>query len=170
MNEIEFSQRLASYLNMNSEEPLHKIIKKLCSSLCGGSTVFIKIENWDSVIDKEKFLDWFIEKFWKVLVNELESIFQEYSRIRFIVALTAKSKVFPYCLSIPHFCTEDTFDSCKILELPLPDWTVEDIRNWLINFRGLSNSKSQQLALQIHQESEGTPDTICSILERDFKI
>ncbi len=171
-NEIEFSKRLASHLNPDSEADLNSSIKRLCSSLRGGSTIFIKIENWDNIIEQEKFLNWFFNEFWQPLINELRPTFAEFSKIRFILALVAKSKLFPNCSSLsPYFCTEDTFDPCKAIELPLPDWTVDDIGSWLINFQGLSNSKSKQLALRIHRESEGTPDTICSILlEKDFKV
>lgn len=173
-NENEFSKRLVSYFNPSSEETLHNIIKKLCSSLRGGSTVFIRIKNWDSVIEPKNFLDWFLGNFWKRIICELKPIFENYSQIRFIVVLIASYQVFPDCLSLSdYFCTKDTFDPCdpsKIIELPLPDWTVEDIQTWLINFRGLSDEESQQLASQIYRESEGTPDTICSILEERFNV
>ncbi len=170
-NEAEFSKRLASHLSQNSEVHLSDSIRTLCSSLRGASTVFIKIENWDNVIEQKIFLDWFMEKFWKVIICELEPIFQDYSKIRFIVALIAKSSVFPKRSSFPdYFCKKNKLDHHKIIELPLPDWTVEDIKKWLISFRGLSNAESLQLAEQIYRESEGAPDTICSILEREFKI
>jgi len=170
-NEAEFSKRLASHLSQNSEVHLSDSIKTLCSSLRGASTIFIKIENWDNVIEKEIFLDWFMEEFWKVVICELEPVFRDYSKIRFLVALIAKSPVFPKRSSYPdYFCKKHKFDHRKIIELPLPDWTVEDINTWLISFRGLSDAESSQLAKQIHRESEGTPDTICSILESKFKI
>lgn len=169
-NEVEFSKRLASYLSNDAEESLDRIIKKLCLSLRGGSIVFIRIENWDSAIEKTRFLNWFIERFWQTVIDELEDVFREYSQIRFIVAVVAKSKAVPDCRSLDYFCKKNSFDPRKFIELPLPDWSVEDIKNWLINFRGLSNTESLRLAKQIHHESEGTPDTICSILEREFKI
>jgi hypothetical protein len=174
-NEAEFSKRLASHLSGNlsdnSELLLRNSIKTLCSSLRGGSIVFIKIENWDSIIEQKIFLDWFMEEFWKVLICELDPIFREYSKIRFIVALIAKSPIFTKRSSYPnYFCKNNTFDHRKIIELPLPKWTVEDIKKWLINFRGLSNAKSLQLAEQIYRESGGKPDTICLILEREFKV
>jgi hypothetical protein len=168
-NEVEFSRRLASHLSNNTEESLKHSIKKLCSSLGGGSTVFIQIENWDSVLEQKIFLDWFMINFWQNVINELNLVFNEYSKIRFIVALIAKSKVFSDCCSLEYFCSKTTIDHRKIIELPLPDWTVEDIKRWLITNLGLSNPKSLQLAKQIHRESEGTPDTICSILERIYK-
>jgi hypothetical protein len=168
-NENEFSQRLASYLSQESEVPLCNSIRHLCSSLKGGSTIFIEIKNWDSVLEKDIFLKWFIEEFWQTVICELEPIFKEYSKIRFIVALVAKSMVFPDCSSLNYFCQNNSFDCRKILELPLPDWTVEDIKSWLINFKGLSNKDSFNLANQIYDESEGTPSVICSILEKEFK-
>jgi hypothetical protein len=169
-NEAEFSKRLASHLSPNLEGNLHDIIKKLCASLRGGSIVFIKVENWDSVIEQEQFLDWFIKNFWQVVICELKPVFEEYSKIRFIVALMAKSKVFLDCCFLEYFCVKDTFDFRKIIEIPLPDWTVEDIKTWLINVQGLSNQESLELASQIYRESEGTPHTICSILEEKFNV
>lgn len=168
-NEIEFSRRLASHLDSDSEKCLPSIIEKLCSSLRGGSTVFIRIESWDSVTDQENFLDWFLEEFWQPLISELNSVFNEFSRIRFIVALIAKRQVFDCSSLTSSFCTEDAFEPCKAIELPLPNWTIDDIRTWLINNQGLSNSDSEKFASQIHGESEGTPDTICSILEKKYK-
>jgi Effector-associated domain 9/inactive STAND len=167
-NENEFSKRLASHLSSESEVPLSNSIKTLCSSLKGGSTIFIQIENWDSVLEKDIFLKWFIEEFWQTVIFELEPIFQEYSKIRFIVALVAKSQVFPDCSSLDYFCKNNPFDYRKIIELPLPDWKIEDIKNWLINFQGFSNTKSLQWANRIYHESEGTPNVVCSILEDNF--
>ena len=170
-NELEFSKRFVSHFSPDSETDLKSSIKKLCSSLRGGSTIFVKVENWDSVIDQEKFLDWFFKEFWQPLIHELKPTFTEFSKIRFILALVAKGKLSFNCSSLStYFCTEHQFEPCKAIELPLPDWTVDDIGNWLINFRGLSNKDSRKLAWQIHQESEGTPDTICSILERKFRV
>ncbi|MEW6497308.1 MAG: hypothetical protein AB1589_33115, partial [Cyanobacteriota bacterium] len=67
-NDVEFSKRLVSYLSPNSEEELKSSIKRLCLSLRGGSTIFLKVENWDSAIDQEKFLGWFIKEFWQPLI------------------------------------------------------------------------------------------------------
>ena len=70
-NEIEFSKRLASHLNNNTEESLKDSIKKLCLSLRGGSTIFIRIKNWDDVITPEIFLGWFMKEFWQNVIDEL---------------------------------------------------------------------------------------------------
>ena len=178
-NEVEFSKRLASYVMdqnteesldyQNSQKSLEYIIKELCLSLKGGSTIFIEVKNLDSLLEQEAFLNWFMENFWGKIITELDPVFKNYSKIRFIVALIAKSKVFPDCCSIDYFCTKDTFDHRKIIEVPLPDWTVQDIKSWLITNLGLSNYKSSQRAKEIYRESEGTPDTICSILEKIYE-
>ncbi len=110
-----------------------------------------------------------MKNFWKNVINELNPVFEKYSNIRFVVALIAKSQVFSDCCSLDYFCEQDTFDYRKIIELPLPKWTVKDIQNWLTIHLGLSKSESQKKARQIHRESEGTPHTICSILERIYK-
>ncbi|WP_017317444.1 hypothetical protein [Mastigocladopsis repens] len=170
-NEGEFSKRLASHLSDNSELLLRNSIKTLCSSLRGGSIVFIRIENWDSIIEQKTFLDWFMKEFWEVLICEIDPIFREYSKIRFLVALIAKSPVFTKRSSYPvFFCKKNKFDHRKIIELPLPKWSVEDIKKWLIISQKLSNAESLQLAEQIYRESGGKPDTICFILEQKFKV
>jgi hypothetical protein len=166
----EFSKRLASHLGDDSDSNLPTIIKTLCSSLRGGSIVFIEIKNWDNVIDPKSFLNWFMDSFWQPLVDELDPVFLEYSKIRLIVALIAKSNVSSVCSDLSDcFCTMDAFDKRKIIEIPLLDWTTKDIQNWLINFKGLSNPISQQKAYEIYRESEGTPSVICSILDKEFK-
>jgi inactive STAND len=167
----EFSKRLASHLGDDSDSNLPSIIKKLCSSLRGGSIVFIEIKNWDNVIDPKSFLNWFMDSFWQPLVDELDLVFLEYSKIRLIVALIAKSNVSSVCSDLSDcFCTMDAFDKRKIIEIPLLDWTTKDIQNWLINFKGLSNPISRQKADEIYRESEGTPSVICSILDKEFKV
>jgi hypothetical protein len=168
-NENEFSKTLASHLGQESEVNLCNSIKTLCSSLKGGSTIFIEIKSWDRVAENDVFLKWFIEEFWQTLICQLEPIFQEYSKIRFIVALIARSEVFPDCSSLDYFCKQNPFDYRKIIELPLPNWTVEDIQNWLINVKGFSNVESLRLANSIHKESKGIPQVVCSILEEKFK-
>jgi len=171
-DEFEFSRRLASYLGSNIENPLYDTVKQLCLSLQGGSILFIEICNWDDITGQNNFLDWFMDKFWKIVISELEIIFQEFSKIRFIVVLRSNAKIFEK--SYPsYFCKLSRnykltkFDPGQIIELPLLDWEVEDIKEWLIDNFGLSNDKSLQFARKIYQEGEGTPETICGILERD---
>ena len=166
-SETEFSQRLLSYFDPSLND-LKQAIKKLSTSLSGGSIIFIKIKNWDELTNKETFITWFINQFWLNLIREIKPIFQEYAKIRIVTVLIAKSQVFDDCCSEEHFCTEEAFDPCRILEIPLPDWSVEDIQKWLINYRGLSKQKSLVQAQQIHQESEGIPNVICTILKERF--
>jgi hypothetical protein len=141
---------------------------QLSTSLSGGSIIFIKIKNWDELTNTETFITWFIKQFWCNLIQEIEPIFQEYAKIRIITALIAKSHVFPDCSKEKQFCTEEAFDPCRILEIPLPDWSVEDIQKWLITYKGLSKQKSLVQAQQIYQESEGIPHVICTILKERF--
>ena len=170
-NEDEFSKRLASHLNQNPNISLHESIITLCSSLQGGSTVFIKVENWDCIIDQINFLDWFMRNFWEVAIKQLKPIFQNYSKIRFIVTLIAKGEVFSRRSPLPDFfCKNNEFDDRKIIELPLSNWTEKHIQDWLICFQGLSNQQSLELAQKIKSDSKGKPNTICSILESKFKV
>jgi len=171
-DEFEFSRRLASHLNRNIETSLNDTIKELCLTLKGGTILFIEIFNWDRITGRENFLDWFMDNFWRIIIRELEIVFGKFSKIRFIVVLKSNAKIFEK--SYPsYFCNLNEnyelteFDPCKIIELPLLDWEVEDIKEWLIDNFGLCNDRSLELARNIWDEGEGTPDTICGILERD---
>lgn len=176
-NEKEFLIRLASYLGVEESNDLivllQKIRKKICNSIDCGTTIFLEIRGLDDLLEKENFLVWFIEEFWQPLIDEVLTISKKY-RSKFIVALIADSYIMPDC-SLDYFCDGESFDCYKILELPLPDWTVKDIHDWLIRFHTVSVCMKnrtiedlQKIAKKIYRESEGTPQSVCVSLREQF--
>jgi hypothetical protein len=168
-NETEFLIRLASHFNIDSsaalEEVSQRIRKKIRSSIGDGTTIFLEIKSLDDLLEQEEFLEWFIKEFWKPLIDEITVVSKIY-RSKFIVALIADSQIL-LDRSPDYFCDNDSFDRYKMLELPLPNWTVEDIEDWLIRFRvllasmeGKTDAEFRQVARKIHRGSEGIPESV----------
>ena len=176
-NEIEFLIRLASYFNIEESSNLdllsQRLREKIRSSIDDGTTIFLEIKSLDDLLEQADFLGWFIQEFWKPLIDEVVVVSQKY-KSKFIVALIADSHILPECPQ-EYFCDDEAFDCYKMLELPLPNWSVEDIHDWLIRFRTLSskiqkNTKAdlKRVANKIHRDSEGTPQNICDNLRELF--
>lgn len=181
-NETEFLKCLASYFDLEGSTDIKKLSQQLREkirlSIDNGTTIFLEIKSLDELLEKEEFLGWFIKDFWKPLINEVLDVSQAY-KSKFIVALIADSQIFPEC-SDPdypseYFCDEVSLDCYKMLSLSLPDWSVEDIENWLIRFRTISPKLQQKkqtdlkrIANKIHKESRGIPQNICANLQERF--
>ncbi|MBD2122352.1 hypothetical protein H6F68_15795 [Trichocoleus sp. FACHB-262] len=177
-NESEFLIRLASHFNIqnssNSDELSEKIRKIIQESVDNGTTIFLEIKGLDDLLEKEEFILWFLEKFWKPLIDQVVITSKKY-KSKFIVVLTANSQILFDC-SPDYFCDDQMFDCYKMLELPLPDWTADDIHDWLIRFRTLSNemrkktdAELKQIAKKIYRESDGTPESVCISLREKFR-
>lgn len=176
-NEIEFLIRLASYFNIEESSNLDLLSQRLRetirSSIDDGTTIFLEIKSLDDLLEQAEFLDWFIQEFWKPLIDEVVAVSQKY-KSKFIVALIADSHILPECPQ-EYFCDDEAFDCYKMLELPLPNWSVEDIHDWLIRFRTLSSkiqkktkADLKRVANKIYRDSEGTPQNICDNLRELF--
>ena len=176
-NEVEFLEQLASYFNLKNGSDLETLSRQLRIKIHGlielGTTIFIEVKGLDDLLEKEEFLKWFINSFWEPLVAQVEPASKQY-KSKLIVALTADGPI-PSVCSPDHFCDCQQFDSYKMLELPLPDWTAQDIHDWLIRFRAWSNQLSTQdnsnllaTATRIHRVNAGIPQNICTNLRELF--
>lgn len=177
-NETEFLIRLASHFNIQEESTDIKVLsqklrEKIRASIDCGTTIFLEINSLDDLLEKEGFLKWFIEEFWKPLIDEVTAISKKY-RSKLIVALIADSQILPDRPSA-YFCDDKTLDFYKMLELSLPNWTVDDIYDWLILFRSVlpgmqekTESELVQIAKKIYRDSEGTPESVCVSLREKF--
>jgi len=176
-NEAELLTRLASYFNLEVTSDLSQVSKALrheiCASLSVGCTLFFEIRSLDDLIEQESFIHWFLQDFWQPLVAAVDTLKGHY-RSKVIFALMADSQILADC-SLNYFCEEQSFNPGKILELPVPDWTVQDIRDWLIRFgnvfdrtRTLTEQDIDQIARRIHRDSEGTPESVCLRLRERF--
>ena len=182
-NEVEFLIRLASYLKIealaDTAELSQQIREQIRDSIDNGMTIFLEIKSLDELLEQEEFLGWFIKDFWTPLIDQVSAVSKEF-KSKFIVALIADSQILPDCTSpdypLEFFCAEDTFDCYKLINLPLPNWSVDDIQDWLIRFRPLSPKLQQErtaelkrIAKKVHRDSgNGIPQNVCINLRSYF--
>lgn len=175
-DEAEFLIRLASYFKLEVSDDLTalsiEIRKVIKSSIDQGSTVFLEIKSLDDLLEKDTFLKWFVQDFWQPLINEISAISNQY-KSKLIVMLIADSQILSECPS-DYFCDGDSFDCDRMLELPLPNWSIDDVSSWLLRFRTLSSAMPKtdvdrsRLARKIHRDSDGVPESICLSLREQF--
>ncbi|MTJ54152.1 hypothetical protein FJR38_16610 [Anabaena sp. UHCC 0253] len=169
---ITITSELEKDENEDEDILLSKIYEKICSSLSLGDTIFFEIKSINRLEDKEEFITWFIEKFWKSLISNKKFLFQQ-RRNRLIFALIAESQ---FLINSSNFCQEVTLNHDKMIEIPLHNWTIEDISNWLILhyklfpcFANIQNcDEIHKEAKNIHEESEGTPESVYTKLKEYF--
>jgi inactive STAND/Effector-associated domain 9 len=171
LDEIGFLQGIAGYLGVEeveSQEHYPKVIEKIFNSLENGSIVFVEIRKMDLLDNQESFLSWLVDVFWKALVEKLPLIckLKEIEQIRFIMIVVSDDNIEEECLGLPFFCQEHDFDMCRVLRIPLQDWSEKEIRTWLTKHSGLPTDKISPMAKSIHKSSRGgTPKLICEALK-----
>lgn len=176
-NEAEFLIRLASYFQVEESDDLaelsQQLREKIRTSIDEGTTIFLEIKSLDELLEQAEFLKWFIQDFWQPLIDEVAGVSRKY-RSKFIVALVADSQILSEC-SPEYFCEPGDFDCYRLLELILPDWSVDDIYDWLIKFRvvypklqGKNDQALKRIAKKIHRDSDGTPQNVCANLKEQF--
>jgi hypothetical protein len=171
LNHIGLLNRLAGHLGVEPVgDPMEislSIQRAIEGSLQSGSIVLIEIHKWEALPlpVQRQVLCWFLEQFWQPLVAQLPTIATTYSKVRFITVLVVEDELAPDCLEF--CCTHDEFDGQKIIDLPLQDWAVGDILDWL-DYLGLAKQQSEALAQRIHKASRGgIPELVCSALRRE---
>lgn len=175
LDKIGFLNKLADYFNIDFTKAPEKfeqdfvkmIIEKICSSIQGGSILFLEVRKWDELPCQEDFFKWFITEFWTPLIVCLENITKTYRHVKFIAAIIADTEFSSDCLDLPCFSPQD--NSFRMLSLPLKNWTFEEIQDWLECYPGLHNSRSSQLANRIYKASQkGLPQLVYTALMKEF--
>ena len=128
----------------------------------------MELRKIDLLDNKEGFLCWLIEVFWKALIEKIPLACQlkEIEQIRFVLIAISDDDIEEECLGFPSFCQEFDFDMCKAVRIPLQDWSEKEIRIWLTKHSGLSKDKIEPMAKSIYKSSRGgTPKLICEALK-----
>lgn len=172
-DEQTFLKLLGKYLGVEPSGDLEADVVTVSQTICGSlrenSTVIIHLTNWDALGNNNQkvFMEWLLESFWSLLVDQLSSVLDEwYARVIFVIV--ANRELTADCRESACFCTVDEFDSCSILELPLESWTEQDIRLWLQDHFQLPKSQRNQWAKQIYKESDGDPYLTRTALQEYF--
>jgi hypothetical protein len=136
------------------------VIDKLYDAVQSGGTVFVSIEFPDGQNVSPTFFKWFVEEFWCALVQSSKAAANKCELFKVIIAIVVSSSLPEECVQAYLGSLDAAFDFRKILELPLENWTSEEIRTWLVKHSGLTLSKVEfsQIALTIYNNSRaGVP-------------
>ena len=168
-NERGMLDMLARYVNVEpSDDPVRyarAIIEKMHGSLQSGSVVFIELRGVELIYDPTQLLNWFVEHFWVPYVRELPRLSKMYSRLRIVVIISADEPLPPNCVPAEISCTRDKFNSEKILELPLQNWTSDEIQEWLESYSGMNAQDILVLTRRIYNaSSKGLPALVYQAL------
>ena len=148
------------------------MINKIVRSLRHGSAVLTELTIWDDLADHDWFFPWFLNDFWRPLVDELLALGDQ--EVRFVAVIVLNGAIAPGSLGGDAVCALDDFHSGKLLELPLQCWQEKDIRAWLIRHSGLSQSLNAQqilkMARTIYSRSDGgKPKSVYVVLMDNLK-
>ncbi len=109
------------------------VIRRLSEVLNAG-VLFFQLRFSDTLHDNEDLLRWLVEDFWRPLVGELRL---KRRAVRVVMAVIATNELAEPACAHPVFCPTDAFDPCSILRLPLEEWNVRIIEDWIIDHSGL---------------------------------
>lgn len=169
LNQVGLLKGLAGHLGIELKPDLQEmsrlIQERIVRSLQSNSIVFIEIHKWDDLPAQREVLRWFLEHFWNSLVAQLPVISNTCRRVRLIAVVVVEDELAEDCLEF--CCTREKFDGQKMIDLPLQDWTVDDILDWL-DYLGIPVQQSDAIAKRIHKASRGIPELICAALRKEF--
>ena len=176
-------QGIASFFEVKQEEvTLELVLQKIADSLQRNSVLFIEINcdiNHESDVDQ--LIPWFINNFWKPLNNKVKKNSKnteqkKYTGIKVIAVISSNLKINKRFLTENLSCYYNNEYSCfkwdKLLEIPLKNWTKNDIREWLFEYSNPSLTEEfiEEKAYRIFNESlDGVPRLVCDALEQQWQ-
>jgi hypothetical protein len=165
--------RLASHFGAERDAELdvyaRRIVERIAGAVTSGRVVFIVVRMWETLTPQERILPWFMESFWRPLVRKLPEITQKHDRVRFIAIILADALLPKESLAPFRWKAGAAFDGERIVELPLQNWTREEISGWLAEYYELERDQADCVARLAYEASrKGTPQMVCSYLESYF--
>jgi hypothetical protein len=177
-NEEAVTKGIASFFKIDKEVVNFDLIKEIGISLQRNSVLFIHIHcdiNHESHVDP--LIPWFIDKFWKPLINQVEEITnnQKYTGIKIVTVISSNLKIKERFLteSLSHYHNNDCscFKSDKFVKIPLENWTPDDIQEWLSQYchPSLTEDNIREKVHRIFNESlQGVPKLVCDSLQQQW--
>ncbi|RRR69411.1 MAG: hypothetical protein EI684_15720 [Candidatus Viridilinea halotolerans] len=168
-------RRLGEYFSIQFEdyelnEYENTIINRICESTHHGKVIIIELSEWD--FDEQPLLTWFIQQFWRRMVDELANSIAKRELLQvYLFAVIMSGSRIPTDILTPHLCPDGAFVSHRIINLPLEYWSLDDIRIWLAGDPSLQREQGcviDRIAKTIYKASEkGKPVAVANkLLER----
>jgi inactive STAND len=168
-------ESLGQYLNVrdlptNPTEAAQKIIKTLRQSIRSGSVRFLEIRGWEFIHDFSEILTWFVRDFWIPLTKELIAIEGQHRRVRLVAIIIADEPLPDAALPAALLCSREDFEVEKLLELPLQNWSRQEIDDWLEAYLQLSSDEIKKLSRKIYSASNsGLPSLVHDALAQNLR-
>ncbi len=169
--------KLNYHFNINqpptgTDENVQCIVDRLCESVMAGNVVFIQL-TIGGLIDQlpSDFVQWFLEKFWNVLVQKVVKFKKPNVRVIGIIAVQVKLSA---QLPSEYRASLDDVSSTKLIELPLDNWQADQIEAWMLNYSQLipsplSSDEVNARARTIYNNSEsGRPQLVIQTMKKSF--
>jgi hypothetical protein len=176
-NQTDFIRRLGASLGIEVntarlEQATQAIISKIHESVQEDIIILIEIKIF-SIDTENDFLGWLINQFWVPLIRQLPAINQNNDLpVKFIAVMTAETTIPTNETSTYLFCERGKFNSQKIIELELHNWTEREIKKWLFRFSGLDTQRMEReikhMARAIYQGTQGRPIEVHSVLMEEL--
>jgi hypothetical protein len=177
VSRMAFLNRLGKYFKIepdsqNLEDLLRCVIQKLCGSLQSGSIVMIECNGCDDLTLEAGIFQWLVEAFWRNMLREISEVSKNYYEIKVVVLLFFNEPLSERCLEANQCCTFEQFEKEKILEIPLCEWTPEDIGQWIAKYSGMGLPRSEvdRIANKVYRSAEGSPSQVANELLKAFYV
>jgi hypothetical protein len=151
-----------SYIERDINAFSAQIVDTLCGSLRTGHVVLIECQKCEYLLTSPEVFRWVVVNFWGSIVQSLAEVAKEYDELKVFFVLFVDGSLNPDCLDAAHRCTLDTHEKHKFLEVPLENWSRDDISRWLAKYSGLNLTRIQQkrMADKIYTVAEGVPKDV----------
>jgi hypothetical protein len=118
-------------------QAVQAVIDKITDSLQMGTTILLEVTARNAAALPVPLLTWFLDDFWKHLVDRLPAIGARAPQVVLVAVLVADLGVVQK-YPPPELCCKPK-QSCgkRIIDLPLERWKEEEIHRWLIKYSRL---------------------------------
>ncbi|AFZ61269.1 hypothetical protein H6G54_11070 [Anabaena cylindrica FACHB-243] len=169
-------QGIASFFEVKQEEITPEaVIQKIGNSLQNNSVLFIEIHcDISDSCEIEPLIPWFINDFWQPLRARITGLIEDYDGIKVIAIIISDVLLNPKLSTeqLSLYCDDDhhCFSRNKLIQIPLENWTKDDITNWLIKYGnpGLKRSDRNTIANKIYARTQGLPTAVCYALQQQW--
>lgn len=171
--------RIASYFNIserdNQQTVINKTIATICNSLRNGTILLFHLSQWDELVNPSQTLKWFIENFWKPLLNQKSAICKtnKYRQVKIITIIDSPGILDEDCLNLSFVCRFNEADVPKVtqdnvIEIPLTNWKQEEIDDWLALYTTIENDEKRAKESQLiyRRNNQGDPQKTYEALKQ----
>jgi hypothetical protein len=174
-DEFSLLRRIGRHLNVTVENPdlqqsTEQLVAKICASMPSGSIALLDVRGWDNLFPPDRVLNWFLDGFWKRIVDALPTIRQDRRGVRFFALLQVDGDFPKELLPAARLCTADKFEDGKILRIRLKNWTEREIEDWITTYSRLSAQDIDRLLKKVWLTSRGgVPLLVCQTIYRELR-